>query len=158
MCSVWRMLQHPLYRTHSATLSLSGPQPTTTSGHYTTCCKSQSYAPEDGQKIAQNMLSWSWRSLNRYCCVYLDFLYYLPAYVLSMYLSSHRSQSLTLNLLTTTIVAPPSNASKWQMGFNSAFKGLMGQPPHTLSWSVEVCHKTLPLATLWVAVWNCSSM
>ena len=33
--------------------------------------------------------------------------------------------ALTLNLLTTTIVAPPSNASKWQMGFNSAFKGLM---------------------------------
>ena len=32
---------------------------------------------------------------------------------------------LTLNLLTTTIVAPPSNASKWQMGFNSVFKGLM---------------------------------
>jgi len=31
---------------------------------------------------------------------------------------------LTLNLLTTTIVAPPSSASKWQMGFNSAFKGL----------------------------------
>jgi hypothetical protein len=31
---------------------------------------------------------------------------------------------LTLNLLTTTIVAPPSNASKWQMGFNSGFKGL----------------------------------
>ena len=30
---------------------------------------------------------------------------------------------LTLNLLTTTIVAPPSNASKWRMGFNSAFKG-----------------------------------
>ena len=34
-------------------------------------------------------------------------------------------QILTLNLLMTTIVAPPSNASKWQMGFNSAFKGLM---------------------------------
>jgi hypothetical protein len=33
---------------------------------------------------------------------------------------------LTLNLLTTTIVAPPSNACKWQMGFNSAFKGLIG--------------------------------
>jgi hypothetical protein len=32
---------------------------------------------------------------------------------------------LTLNLLTTTIVAPPSNARKWQMGFNLAFKGLM---------------------------------
>ena len=35
--------------------------------------------------------------------------------------------SLTLNLLTTTIVAPPSNASKWQMEFNLAFKGLMWQ-------------------------------
>ena len=33
-------------------------------------------------------------------------------------------RNLTLNLLTTTIVAPPSNANKWQMGFNSAFKGL----------------------------------
>jgi len=32
---------------------------------------------------------------------------------------------LTLNLLMTTIVAPPSNVSKWQMGFNSAFKGLI---------------------------------
>jgi hypothetical protein len=32
--------------------------------------------------------------------------------------------TLTLNMLTTTIVAPPSNASKWQMGFNSEFKGL----------------------------------
>ena len=31
---------------------------------------------------------------------------------------------LTLNLLTTTVVAPSSNACKWQMGFNSAFKGL----------------------------------
>ena len=31
---------------------------------------------------------------------------------------------LTLNPLTTTIVAPPSIVSKWQMGFNSAFKGL----------------------------------
>ena len=31
---------------------------------------------------------------------------------------------LTLNLLMTTIVAPPSNAIKWQMGYNSAFKGL----------------------------------
>ena len=33
--------------------------------------------------------------------------------------------ALTLNLLTTTIVAPSSNASKWQMGYNLAFKGLM---------------------------------
>ena len=34
------------------------------------------------------------------------------------------ASKLTLTLLTTTIVAPPSNASKWQMGFNSAFRGL----------------------------------
>src|SRR5215469_9157972 len=38
---------------------------------------------------------------------------------------------LTLNLLTTTIVAPPSNASKWQMGFNSAFKGMHEKPTNT---------------------------
>jgi hypothetical protein len=31
---------------------------------------------------------------------------------------------LTLNLLMSTIVAPPCSANKWQMGFNSAFKGL----------------------------------
>src|SRR5215510_17209 len=42
-------------------------------------------------------------------------------------LAIHISISVTLthNLLTTNIVAPPSNASKWQMGFNSAFKGCM---------------------------------
>jgi hypothetical protein len=30
---------------------------------------------------------------------------------------------LTLNLLTTSIVAPPSNASKWQMGLIRRLKG-----------------------------------
>jgi len=39
--------------------------------------------------------------------------------------SSMSVAELTLNLLTTSIVAPPSNASKWQMEFNSAFKGLI---------------------------------
>ena len=32
--------------------------------------------------------------------------------------------SLTLILLTWRIWRAPNNASKWQMGFNSAFKGL----------------------------------
>ena len=32
----------------------------------------------------------------------------------------------------TTIVAPPSNASKWQMGFNSTFKGLSQNLPSVL--------------------------
>jgi len=40
-----------------ATLPFSELQPTTRTGHYTICCKSQSYAPEDGQKIPQNVLS-----------------------------------------------------------------------------------------------------
>ena len=33
-------------------------------------------------------------------------------------------RSLTLILLTWTIWRAPTNASKWRMGFNSAFKGL----------------------------------
>ena len=54
---------------------------------------------------------------------------------------------LTLNLLTTTIVAPPSNASKWQMGFNSAFKGLICELINYNCTSVviftgTVCHVT----------------
>ena len=44
--------------------------------------------------------------------------------ITNIYTKKTKGPSLTLNLLTTTIVAPPSNASKWQMGFNSAFKGL----------------------------------
>ena len=35
---------------------------------------------------------------------------------------------LTLNLLTWTEWWAPASASKWQMGFNSAFKGLTTQP------------------------------
>jgi hypothetical protein len=46
-------------------------------------------------------------------------LYYVACFWLN--LSTSR---LTLNLLTTTIVALPSNANKWQMGFNLAFNGL----------------------------------
>jgi hypothetical protein len=32
---------------------------------------------------------------------------------------------LNLNLLTWTIWRAPTNVSKWRMGFNSAFKGVM---------------------------------
>jgi len=35
-----------------------------------------------------------------------------------------RKSQLTLYLLTWRIWWAPNNASKWQMGFNSAFKGL----------------------------------
>ena len=36
----------------------------------------------------------------------------------------YATQYLTLILLTWTIWRAPTNASKWRMGFNSAFKGL----------------------------------
>ena len=48
-------------------------------------------------------------------------------YFFNIYFNTFAASYLTLNLLTTTIVAPPVNASKWQMGFNSAFKGLNTQ-------------------------------
>jgi hypothetical protein len=35
-----------------------------------------------------------------------------------------KNDSLTLILLTWRIWKAPNNASKWQMGFNSEFKGL----------------------------------
>jgi hypothetical protein len=41
------------------------------------------------------------------------FIYFFPSWPI-----------LTLNLLTWRIWWAPNNASKWQMGFNSAFKGL----------------------------------
>ena len=40
-CTVWRK-QLPSYRTRSATLPCSEPLPTTTTGHYTICCKKNS--------------------------------------------------------------------------------------------------------------------
>ena len=38
---------------------------------------------------------------------------------------------LTLILLTWTIWRAPTNASKWRMGFNSAFKGLNKEEQYT---------------------------
>ena len=68
--------QLPSYRTHSAMLPLSKPLPTTTTGHYTICCKNPSLMLLKMGKIDQNRLSWSWRSINCYCCVQLVFMYY----------------------------------------------------------------------------------
>ena len=45
-------------------------------------------------------------------------------------------RGLTLTLLTCRMWWAPSNASKWQMGFNSAFKGLMLCIPYGLCSSV----------------------
>jgi hypothetical protein len=42
------------------------------------CCKPQSYAPEDGQKIARNMLSWSKDQLKFLLLHLVGHLYYSP--------------------------------------------------------------------------------
>ena len=64
-----------------------------------------------------------------YCfCVLTQHSQEEKEYQIKQLTEKHMQQIITnhtfLNLLTTTIVAPPSNASKWQMAFNSAFKGL----------------------------------
>jgi hypothetical protein len=38
----------------------------------------------------------------------------------------------------TTVVAPPSNAIKWQMGFNPAFEGLICRVLVSFVW-LEAC-------------------
>jgi hypothetical protein len=60
LCSVWGMLleQNPSHRTHSLRHRTPDLQPTTTLDNTPHCYKPQSYAPEDGQKIARNMLNW----------------------------------------------------------------------------------------------------
>jgi hypothetical protein len=60
---------------------------------------------------------------------------------------SYSVQYLTLNLLTTTKVAPPSNARKWQMGFNLAFKGLMwrAKSSETIKCRAQLCVGPHPL-------------
>ena len=58
-------------------------QPTTTLGHNTRSCKSQSYAPDDGQKLTRNMLSWSLK-INTLSLLHLVWLlYYFPQIMLS---------------------------------------------------------------------------
>jgi len=48
---------------------------------------------------------------------------------------------LTLNPLTWKICWAPNNASKWQMGFNSAFEGLSG---HFLVSLKTICNNVWP--------------
>jgi hypothetical protein len=65
---------------------------------------------------------------NEWVLIHLYVQFHLfVVYIQGKYADSNKNIYLTLNLLTTTIVAPPSNAIKWQMGFNSAFKGLKMQ-------------------------------
>ena len=71
-----------------ATLPRSEPLPTTTTGHYTTCCKKpQSYAPEDWQKFPRNMLSWSLEINKTVIVASRLFLFYLT------YMISHHTHT-----------------------------------------------------------------
>jgi len=58
---------------------------------------------------------------------------YIYIYVYIYDISSLRVNDLTLILLTWRKWTP-NNANKWQMGFNSAFKGLMVLSQHSLQW------------------------
>jgi len=49
---------------------------------------------------------------------------HMPPFWRSSCVATHGNICLTLNPLTWKIWWAPNNASKWQMGFNSAFKGL----------------------------------
>jgi len=56
-----------------------------------------------------------------------------------------RTFALTLILLTWRMWWAPNNASRWQMGFNSAFKGLNTTPRLILVNNVNIkFHKNLP--------------
>ena len=56
---------------------------------------------------------------------------------------------LTLILLTWTIWRAPTNASKWRMGFNSAFKGLKCILVEGLDW----IKRTQDSGLLWIRLW-----
>ena len=63
---------------------------------------------------------------------------YMPAHLVLLDLitwkiSGEEYWSLTLNPITWKIWWAPNNASRWQMGFNSAFKGLRSTPSFTSS-------------------------
>jgi len=55
-------------------------------------------------------------------CIHM--LYSCKYYGIPHYMTAPRVPKLTVNLLTWNIWWAPSNASRWQMGFNSACKGL----------------------------------
>jgi hypothetical protein len=60
-------------------------------------------------------------------CIWMYVLLYVRTCVTEVYIS-WSCVYLTLILLTWRIWWAPNNASKWQMGFKSAFKGLMALP------------------------------
>jgi hypothetical protein len=74
----------------------------------------------------------------------LNFVCYLPVIC--------KMRTLTLILLTWRIWWAPNNASKWQMGFNLAFEGLMWVGVVTnacyfyhILWRIKIVHQNIPV-------------
>ena len=59
---------------------------------------------------------------------------------------------LTLNPLTWKIRWAPNNASRWQMGFNSALKGLKGNSNNTQFWVYALSCECNPHVTSYMGV------
>jgi hypothetical protein len=77
-------------------------------------------APDDGWCVARNVLSLTLMWNNKFmihCCISLDFS-------LGIVLWCTDPRTLTLILLKWRIWWAHNNVSKWQTGFNLAFKGL----------------------------------
>ena len=76
--------------------------------------------------------------LRSYCtpnyCLYAVYGEEIPSFFLT-YCVCTSCIALTPILLTWTIWRAPTNASKWRMGFNSAFKGLIRQSGGTCNFS-----------------------
>ena len=71
-------------------------------------------------------------NFDRYLTIFTFILFNLPNFSSDQPIScpgdpAVSQSSLTLILLTWSIGWAPSNASKWQIGFNSAFKGLISR-------------------------------
>ena len=74
-----RKTEVPSYRTRSATLPRSEPLPTTTTGHYTTCCKNLSLALlKMGKGLPETCWADHWRSMKLLLLHLVGFYFTLP--------------------------------------------------------------------------------
>jgi len=78
------------------------------------------------------VLVWTFDIALQVCSLTLRLLMsYMYIYIYVYDISSLRVNDLTLILLTRRKWWTPNNASKWQMGFNSGFKGLKMLIPYS---------------------------
>ena len=96
-------------------------RPATSWVPYTTSCNTRSSAPEDGQNNCPKLVELI-GIINKPLLLYLvGCQYYL--YLIIFFWDLLNNLNLTPILKTWRIWWAPNNASRWQMGFNSAFKG-----------------------------------